>query len=233
MMKTDPMSEVWEKFAEVNAEFYILTDMKVDYSTPYGQKLFYDSGRYFVEKSFSSVKKYLKNNDRAIEIGCGIGRLTFPHSEIFNEVFAVDISETMLRKLKNKAGDDSIDNIKTLMPHEKWDISEYFDYAYSFLVFQHIEDFSKIQHYSQRIARSLRVDGIAQLQFDTRNETLFYKIRNFLPDSFLPKTQHNGIKRIRRDPELLRSVFKENNLDIIREIAAETELHTFILRKSK
>ena len=105
-------------------------------------------------------------------------------------------------------------------------------YAYSFLVFQHIADFEIIDNYIKRIAGCLKENGIAQLQFDTRSKSLIYKIRNNLPDFLLPKNQRKGIRRIRRNPKMLRNAFHEYELQIEKEIKPGTATHTFVLKKT-
>ena len=69
----------WEEFAKINAEYYILTEPDVDYSTTEGREYFYRSGEEFVEKTLENVKVRLHARQRALEIGCGIGRLTRPN----------------------------------------------------------------------------------------------------------------------------------------------------------
>jgi len=225
-------ANIWEKFAKENAEFYILTEKGIDYSLQEGRDFFFNSGKKFTKETVSRVEVYLNGYGRALEIGCGTGRLTFPHSKLFDEVYAVDISPTMLEKLAVVAKDNSIFNIKTCLPHENWDRQEYFDYAFSFIVFQHIKDLSIIENYIHRTATALKNNGIAQLQFDTRPVSFPYRLRNLIPDCLLPKTQRKGIRRIRRDPDILRELFKSSQLDIIDEIDDRTEFHTFLLRKT-
>lgn len=221
----------WESYAKKNAEYYILTNDKVDYSTPEGQAYFFKTGEEFTRYSLDKVEKYLQARGRALEIGCGIGRLTFPHSYLFEEIHAVDISMTMLTKLNKLATERSVYNIKTFLSDDAWDQPEIFNYAYSFIVFQHIESFRIIEDYIQKIARSLKLSGIAQLQFDTRHQSLPYKIRNIIPEFLLPRTYRKGVRRIRRNPEVLRNLFMKFGLHIIKEENANTENHTFFLKK--
>lgn len=220
----------WEEFANQDAEYFILTTDGVDYSTEEGQKYFFESGVNFVHSALGQVEDLLKEKGRALEIGCGIGRLTFPHAEQFKMVSVVDISPTMLNKLKRIAKERGVDNINTYLPHEGWDELTY-DYAYSFIVFQHIADFNIIKGYIERISKSLKKGGIAQLHFDTRDESALYTLRNNLPNFLLPKTQKKGIRRIRRSPEKLKESFTRNGLIVAKEINTNSELHTFILKK--
>ena len=204
----------------------------MDYSTTEGREYFYRSGEEFVDKTFENVKVRLPARQRALEIGCGIGRLTFPYSAQFEEVYAVDISETMLRKLREEADKRQIRNIKTFQAKEKWDTPGYFDYAYSFLVFQHIEDFKEIENYIAMTADSLKLGGFALFHFDTRSSNILYRIRNITPDFFLPWNYRKGIRRIRRNANRLRAVFEKNGLKVTEEYRPNSEHHTYLLVKA-
>lgn len=221
----------WEKLAKDNAEYYILTHEGIDYGSEQGQAYFYQSGEKFTQNTLQNVSDHLFTKNKCLEIGCGIGRLSFAHSKVFEEVYAVDISQTMLDKLKASALKKNVNNIKPFLSHESWDDPDKFDYVYSFIVFQHIKDFGIIESYIERISNCISPSGIIQIQFDTRKATLLYQIRNILPDLFLPKSQRKGIRRIRRKSEKLKSIFKKYNLKIIDELQPDSAQHTFILRR--
>lgn len=223
------MTTKWERFAVENAEYYIIPE-NTDYSTTEGKKRFFNSGEEFTKQTLEAVLPLLTGKERALEIGSGVGRLTLPHSKFFGEIIAVDISPTMLAKLDQNARKFGQDNIKTFLPNENWD-SFSFDYAFSYIVFQHVENFQIIRDYIIRISSSLKSGGIAQLHFDTRKRNILYYIRNILPDFFLPKSQKNGIRRIRRTSENLRILFDKQNLKIIQEMFPDSERHIFILKK--
>ena len=60
--------------------------------------------------------KYIKQGDRALDIGPGMGYFTFPMAEMVGhngKVTALDIQEKMLNKLKNKIDKRGIKNIDT------------------------------------------------------------------------------------------------------------------------
>lgn len=217
----------WEQFAREDAEYFIDTTFKGD------QEDFFRSGRAFVKQSLKEVLPHLDETERALEIGCGVGRLTFPHVKQFDKVIAVDVAPTMLDKLEKHAEQFGVENIKTCLPNDPWHIQPV-DFAYSYLAFQHIPNLDIIQNYIRGIASCLKVDGKgwARLQFDTRPATLFYKCRNRLPDWLLPKTQKKGIRRIRRKPGTLIEIFEHNDLEVVQQQFQDTARHTYLLRKS-
>ena len=86
----------WEEFAKKNAEFYIDTVPNVDYSTAEGQEAFYRGGEELTEAWMARARPYLEDCGTAVEIGCGIGRMTLPHASHFDHIRAVDVGPTML-----------------------------------------------------------------------------------------------------------------------------------------
>jgi cyclopropane fatty-acyl-phospholipid synthase-like methyltransferase len=103
------------------------------------------------------------------------------------------------------------------------------DFIYSLLVFQHIDDFRVIAAYIQAISSLLSKDGIAYLQFDTRDQTALYRVKNALPDFVLPRFLRRGIRRIRRTPAELEDAFARSSLEAIDSISPNTEYHRYVL----
>ncbi len=222
--------DIWEQFAKENAEYYIWTENGLDYRTAQGQQEFFRSGQETTKDLMRRAKPYLRVHGRAIEIGCGIGRLTIPHAERFKEIYAVDISPTMLAKLRANAERRGISNITTFLSNESWDRNA--DYIYSFIVFQHIEKTAVIDEYIQRIAGALAPDGVALLHFDTRPQSLLYKIKTLMPDFLLPRPWRRGIRRIRRTPSEIEDIFRKYKLTILHEEGRNSDRHFYLLRRA-
>ena len=104
---------------------------------------------------------------RALEIGCGPGRLMKPMSRHFGEIHGVDVADAMIERAKRNLRD---------VPHafpraaSGADLSEFasdfFDFVYSYAVFQHIPSRDVVQSYWRDIVRVLKPGGIARLQIN-------------------------------------------------------------------
>src|SRR5579884_4114611 len=104
---------------------------------------------------------------RALEIGCGPGRLLKPLSRHFAEIHGIDVSDEMIRlareRLKNipnahvAATDGS-----TLRQFA----DESFDFIYSYAVFQHIPSRDVVLSYMNEARRLLKRGGIFRAQFN-------------------------------------------------------------------
>jgi ubiquinone/menaquinone biosynthesis C-methylase UbiE len=104
---------------------------------------------------------------RALEIGCGPGRLVKPLSRHFGEIHGVDVSDEMIRLARERLAD---------IPHAHFhatngasltlfaDLS--FDFIYSYAVFQHIPSRDVVLEYMRETARVLKPGGVFHGQFN-------------------------------------------------------------------
>jgi SAM-dependent methyltransferase len=222
--------ERWEAFAREDAEYYVLTDLGREGGAQ-ARRAFFESGERAAERILADCAAYLAGRELAIEIGCGVGRIALPLSRRFGRLIAVDISPTMLRKLEeNAARDPGAGQVEPMLADDAWDVPDTADFVYSVLVFQHLDRFDDIARYVERISRTLKPGAIGYLQFDTRPRALLYRFRNTLPDALLPRPWRRGIRRIRRRPESLRSLFRDHRLAICEEVGSESEYHAFVVR---
>jgi len=117
---------------------------------------------------------------RALEIGCGPGRLMLPMAEHFGDIHGTDISDEMIRLARTRLGD-----VPHAHPHHSLtsDLAAYaddsFDFVYSYAVFQHIPSHETVIRYMRETRRVLKPGGIARLQMnglpatETHHDTWF------------------------------------------------------------
>jgi cyclopropane fatty-acyl-phospholipid synthase-like methyltransferase len=222
----------WERFASSDPYFYIATDTGLDLRSESGRRQFFQIGEATAQELSGQVAADVPGHSLAIEIGCGVGRLLLSVAGEFETVRGVDVAPTMLKLLGQIADERGIANVQAYLPNQPWDEpAGTADYAYSFLVFQHIEREATIRDYLKRISSALRPGGIAQLQFDCRPQTHAYRVRPFIPDWILPRTQRHGIRRIRRDAAWVREAVAAVGLSIVRERSDNPAEHWFVLRR--
>jgi len=120
-----------------------------------------------LEWELSRVPLDQRGNWRALEIGCGPGRLMRPMSRHFVEIHGVDVSDEMIALAREKLHD-----IPSAHPHATDGASlrqfadEYFDFVYSYAVFQHIPSREVVFEYLRETHRVLKNGGLARLQFN-------------------------------------------------------------------
>src|SRR5277367_6739288 len=104
---------------------------------------------------------------RALEIGCGPGRLMRPMSRHFVEIHGVDVSDEMINLAREKLGD-----LPNAHPHlaDGANLAQFeeesFDFVYSYAVFQHIPSRDVVFQYLREIRRVLKTGGLARLQLN-------------------------------------------------------------------
>jgi SAM-dependent methyltransferase len=104
---------------------------------------------------------------RALEIGCGPGRLMRPMSRHFGEIHGVDVSDEMIAQAKLK-----LRGIPHAYAHHASgsDLAlfpdDYFDFVYSYAVFQHIPSAEVVFSYLRETMRVLKPGGFARLQIN-------------------------------------------------------------------
>jgi SAM-dependent methyltransferase len=219
------MTERWEALAQKDAEFYICTELA-------NGDDFFASGERDAERILSVAGDRISRWNTALEIGCGVGRLTVPIARRFEHVIAVDIAPTMLRKLADNCAVRSAQSVSPMLAQDHWEQVEPIDFCYSRIVFQHIESWSVITNYFQRIASCLAADGVFYVQFDTRPADVFYHIKNSLPDVLLPRTKQRGVRRIRRTTTEVQSLARACGLEGVVEQGAGTYDTEFVFRRA-
>src|SRR3954454_19941091 len=144
------MRRDWERRARENARHYVVTGQ-----SQWNDEEFYRSGMITLEEEIlDDLPNICQGKDpkqmRVLEIGCGAGRVTRAFAGFFGEVYAVDISREMVRQAREAVG--GFPNAHVFRNNGK-DLSALtggwrtrvgmgaklqVDFAFSFMVFQHI-----------------------------------------------------------------------------------------------
>lgn len=110
--------------------------------------------------------------ERALEIGCGPGRLMRPMSLRFDEIHGVDVSDHMVRLAREKLRD--VPNARVHLGSGS-DLAEFadaaFDFVYSYAVFQHIPSREVVFRYLAEAIRVLKPGGLLRCQLNGLPET--------------------------------------------------------------
>ena len=107
---------------------------------------------------------------KIVEIGCGAGRMTKALAKLFGEVHAVDISAEMIRIAGERLA--GVPNV-VLHHNNGMDLralpSAEFDFALSFIVFQHIPSKTVIEGYVREVHRVLKPGRLFKFQVQGGN----------------------------------------------------------------
>jgi len=165
------MEQDWDQRARENARYYVNT-ARPDWT----DEEFFRSGQCTVnEEILTDMINICQGKEpqqmRALEIGCGTGRVTHALADLFGEVHGVDVSGEMIALARQALRDKP--NV-FLYQNNGMDLSVLpevvFDFAFSTIVFQHIPSREVIENYVREVHRVLRPGALFkfQVQGDTR-----------------------------------------------------------------
>lgn len=103
--------------------------------------------------------------EKALDFGCGVGRLTRGLAKYFNHCFGIDIAATMISRAKELNQSFSNCNF-TQNTSDDLQLypNEHFDMVYSSLVLQHIPSKRLIKSYVSEFLRVLKQEGLLVFQ---------------------------------------------------------------------
>ncbi len=159
------MEQDWDSRAREAAEYYIATGQR-----EWTREEFFEGGRINVENEILSDDEITGwgpplHQLRVIEIGCGAGRMTHSMASVFREVHAVDISAEMIALAgKNLAHLPNVYLYKGSGADLPGIPDTTFDFAFSFIVFQHIPSLRVIESYVREVFRCLKPGGMFKFQ---------------------------------------------------------------------
>ncbi len=159
MDRMERMREDWDRRAREDANYY----------AGFGRRG--QDDREFLAGGAEVVDSILKelvrlppapaSERRALEIGCGPGRLMLPMSEHFGKVHGIDVSPEMAALARARLSE---------IPHARVHVTsgeglaifgdDAFDFIYSYAVFQHIPDPAAVLNYVRESRRVLKPGGV-------------------------------------------------------------------------
>ncbi len=156
----------WNQRAREDAHFYVAF-----------------GGRFQNEESFDAttadvlpsleteLKRFPKDANRrawrALEIGCGPGRLIKPLSRHFGEIHGVDVSDEMIRLARERLAHIPHAHVHATNGASLAQFAdESFEFVYSYAVFQHIPSRDVVLEYMREIRRVLKPGGMFRGQFN-------------------------------------------------------------------
>ena len=159
------VQKTYEKLGEKDPLFAVLS-FRETRGNQWDPELFFARGRKEISAALEGLSKLGLEirRDRALDFGCGVGRLTQALCEEFEDVVGVDISSSMVDAARrfNRHGErcryivntsDSLDSLEDAG----------FDFIYSNITLQHIPPEASVS-YIEEFIRLLRPGGIALFQ---------------------------------------------------------------------
>jgi SAM-dependent methyltransferase len=143
MPRVTDTDEAWEHFGQTDPYFAVLTSPEFhgQLSGPERTK-FFRSGEAHIQEMFTIIRQRLDpsfNPSRALDFGCGVGRLLLPLAARCREVTGVDVSPSMLSEARRNTDAVGATNVRLVKTDDRLSTVEGpFDFVHSYIVLQHI-----------------------------------------------------------------------------------------------
>lgn len=138
---------------------------------------FMASGEDYIANLFALINKFLIPDfapRRALDFGCGVGRLAIPIAKRVNEVVGVDIAQAMLKLCRKHAKQVGLNNITLCTSDDTLSkVEGVFDLVNTYIVLQHISPDRGYKLIQEMINR-LTIGGVGSIQLTYAKSRKFF-----------------------------------------------------------
>lgn len=182
-MTTDSeiMQSDWDERAEEDALHFIETTYdtsNIDY--------FFKVGEQKAEKTIDLVledwERYPLKKGTALDIGCGVGRMTRALADRFDHVIGIDVSSEMIKRARSL--NENYENIDFYVSNgeEYTNIEDNsIDFVYSYEVFQHFPNKKVIESNIREISRVMKPSGRTDIHFRPYTNQGYIDLFGYIP----------------------------------------------------
>ncbi|HUB72439.1 MAG TPA: class I SAM-dependent methyltransferase [Solirubrobacteraceae bacterium] len=166
-MPNDP-HEQWERFGARDPYFAVLTEPRYhrEQLDDGARERFFASGRQVVDGLLGEIEAHTgasPQQRRALDFGCGVGRLSLALAERCSHVYGVDVSPSMLAEAERNAAEKGSSNVEWVLTGQLGELAGSYDLVLSAIVFQHIP-VREGERLFATLVRGLRPGGVAAIQ---------------------------------------------------------------------
>jgi SAM-dependent methyltransferase len=170
MSTAEPAPHLWERYARAEPYWAVLTEPRFASTslTPDAIEAFYASGRQHVAGVMATARAHLARPlapVRALDFGCGTGRLLIPLAEAGCDVTGIDIAPSMLAEAATQAQSRGLAGRCTFLQADAVDwqaLAGTCDLVHSYIVFQHVPQDEGLP-IIERLLACLAPGGVAAL----------------------------------------------------------------------
>jgi ubiquinone/menaquinone biosynthesis C-methylase UbiE len=174
-MRADRRAETWNELARLDPYWAILTTTDKRYGG-WDSDEFFAIGTVEVSAMMERFERlgHPERRERALDFGCGLGRITRALPQHFDESVGVDISEDMVRRAQDLNADVARASFVVNVANDlaRFDDAS-FDLVFSSIVLQHVPDRSTIESYIGEFCRAVRPGGLVMFQLPSQIPAIY------------------------------------------------------------
>jgi SAM-dependent methyltransferase len=169
----------WKRVAETDPFWGVLSHEEYRHDTMDAENFdqFMASGEQYVANLFALIRKHLSPQfvpRRALDFGCGVGRLAIPLAKRVTETVGVDIAPAMLELCRKHAEQAGIQNISVYESDDTLSrIQGEFELINAYIVLQHIPP-ERGYRLLQAMLDRLAVGGVGSIQLTYAKSRKFF-----------------------------------------------------------
>jgi SAM-dependent methyltransferase len=222
----------WELLGQEDPYFGVCTHPKFrrDNLNEHHREDFFSSGRNHIAKVMETIRTHFDpafTIKRALDFGCGVGRLVLPLSDVAGEVTGVDVSPAMLSEAQKNIEQQQKKNITLVQADDHLSkLDGLYDFIHSYIVFQHIP-VRRGKILLNRLLEHLAPGGIGVLHFtydrvSHRGDWILW-VKRYVPLAAMAINLING--RSLRAPEIHMHLYDLNRIMNMLQRAGIENLH--------
>lgn len=164
----DSMARQWDELARLNARYSIISTPEFAAGDASSLEAFWASGREELDRILGMLALGDTSTRRAVEIGCGIGRMTHALAARFGHVTALDVSPEMIQRARALgAGLTHVEFVVGSGSDLRGIPEGSTDFVLAWFVLQHVPRTRDVLRYVAEAGRVLRPGGTAFLHMRT------------------------------------------------------------------
>ena len=176
----------WVRLGALDPYFGVISDanLKKDAITDEQRQRFFEGGVVDAGNVMSAAASLfgVSEGEKALDFGCGVGRITLGLAPYFGEILGIDISPGMLAEARLAAEARGVRNATFRLSSEGIP-PETFDLVHTYIVLQHIPQ-AEGERVISKLVEATKVGGVGALHFlIDRPHSLKYRMRQLVKNN--------------------------------------------------
>jgi 2-polyprenyl-3-methyl-5-hydroxy-6-metoxy-1,4-benzoquinol methylase len=225
----------WERYGSADPYYGVVSHPRFREASKPGpeREEFFQSGESYISSVLAIAHALFPAfaPRRAVDYGCGVGRLVIPLARRVSQVVGVDISESMLAEARRNCSEAGLANVDFALADDGLSrLQGEFDFIHSYIVFQHVPVKRGLRIFRGLLDR-LTDGGVGIVQFTYANANKSARRGTYLLRKWVPGA-HSLLEILRGRPPGPHMQLNSYPLDKLMAMLQESGCHEVSVRFS-